>query len=197
MLTASNALTINCQYSSRLWTGGLNQVYTCNGWVTVDCNPEITAVTGTHASGMTNSDVVGFSLNYDAKVGYLQHYNLPSNLSSYFPNLRGIAWAGSKLDSIKATDLQPFPNLVNLNIGRNYLRQVDGDLLKFTPKLKVLLMSDNYIRKVGVGLFQGITQLTTFDFSLNPCIGNGEMIPAISKNYTIANLQADLERLCP
>lgn len=197
MLAASNALTINCQYYYATFPSNLIRIYTCEGNVTTDCNTEITDVTGTHESEKKNSDVKVFYLKYYGATN-LRIYKLPSNLSTYFPKLRGISWMQSKLDNIKATDLKPFPNLVYLDLSHNYLRQLDGDLFKYTPQLNLLVMNDNSIKTIGKGLFTGVTALRGANFFENPCVGKGEKLQTnISKKYTVAVLQAELERLCP
>lgn len=129
--------------------------------------------------------------------GYnLRVFRLPSNLAGSFPNLKGIAWTSSKLETIKAVDLQPFPNLVFLDLSYNMITKLDGDLFKYNPQLISININGNYIDNVGKGLFSGMTQLQSANFYMNPCVGMSQMMFPIGQDYTIADLQADFEHLC-
>lgn len=182
-----------CQYSTTDWGTNLQQVYSCEANVTDDGNLDITAVTGSLDAGKTQSDVLFFRLmNYHA----LRISKIPSNLAIYFPNLRGIYWPSSKLETITATDLQPFPNLVYLDLSYNLIRKLDGDLFKYTPQLVTLQLSYNFIDYIGAGLFNGVTGLKWAYFFINICLGISQPDFDLSEDYSIARLQADLEHLC-
>lgn len=193
MLAASSGFTIDCQYRTDSWSAYLNDAYVCIATLTEDGNPDITVVTGIHEADKSASDVLGFYLS----SGYnLRIFKLPSNLATYFPSLKGISWTSSKLATIKAADLKPFPNLLILDLSVNVIRKLDGDLLQYNPQLVALNIASNYIDSIGKGIFNGLTQLQYIYFYGNPCVGLSQMLLPIGQDYSIADYQADLEHLC-
>lgn len=92
-------------------------------------------------------------------------------MSRFFPNLVVIDVANTKFQTISAEDLQPFPNLVYLNSIGNALISLDGDLFKYTRKLKYLTIYDSQLQHVGYNLLTGLDDLQEADFRSNPCSG--------------------------
>lgn len=191
MLVASNAVAINCNYQVGGWSQDLQQVYYCEATATEDGNPDITTVTGIHNPGKSAGDV---QLIQVINGQVLRVYKLPSNLATFFPNLRGLLWQNSKLETIKATDLQPFPNLVYLDVSYNQIRHLDGDLLKYNPHLTSFAISNNFIDSIGKGLFNGFIVMNYAYFYGNICTVG--LSHTLSQYYTIADMQEDLEHLC-
>lgn len=193
MLTASNGVTIDCQYIIGFWGPGAHNLYSCQGTVTDDGGDVITSVTGTLDAGKSLSDVQFFNL---VTLDHVVHiYKLPSNFGTIFPGLLGFSWSNSQLRTITAADLQPFPNLTRLEINYNFIRHLDGDLFKYNPKLIDIEMYGNYIESVGKGIFSGLTALQYIEYFSNICIPNIPT-PFMGPTYTVTDLQADFEHLC-
>lgn len=117
-------------------------------------------------------------------------------MHAIFPSLRGIQWGDTKLQTIKATDLQPFPNLILLELRYNLLRHLDGDLFKYNPLLQRLDLTGNFISTIGPGIFNGLTQLKFVVFFDNIFTGMIQISDPINPDYPVADLQAYLEHLC-
>lgn len=190
---AANGFIIDCQYSTLTVFTAVNNAYVCQAMPTEDGNPDITAVTGTHQAGKSELDVTMFIMGPGQ---YLRVFKLPSNLATHFPNLKGIIWQSSRLETIKAVDLKPFPNLVLVDFSWNMIHQIDGDVFKNNPKLIVISFNGNHIENIGKGLFNGLSQLQDFNFYGNPCMGIGQNMMTIGPNYSIADCQADVEHCC-
>lgn len=169
-------------------------MYKCLATLIDDGNPDITSVTGTQLDGRSTSDVLFFqNKNYDVSLK-----KIPSNFGSYFPSLTAIYFV-VELETITASDLQPFPNLVFLNLQGNRLRRVDGDLFKYNPKLYTIYLSANSIEYVGEGIFDGLNELFAIYFAYNPCTGGPQgpdIRNYIAPDFTLAEFQAYIQSLC-
>lgn len=77
---------------------------------------------------------------------------------------QGMTNANVGLKTITSADLQPFPNLVIININQNLLRELDGDLFKYNPYLRYIYLSNNAIERVGLGFLDGLEDLTGVQF---------------------------------
>lgn len=196
VLAASNGWIIDCQYSTNSWgPPAVTNVYSCQATFTDDGSPDITQVTGNLDIGKTLDDVLFFQVQSN---GYgVRTYTIPSNFGTVFPNLMGIVWSNTKLEVIKASDLQAFSNLVLFNAAYNFIRHLDGDLFKYNPNLQQIDFSGNYIDFIGPGLLTSLSQLTSAMWYSNICFGQvGMMMGSLGQYYTVAQMQADLDHLC-
>lgn len=145
--------------------GFVGNVYTCKPNVTNSGRLDfLTEVRGNHLQGKEHENVEAIYV-----LAQILHF-LPSNLASYFPNLRAIWCYESKLLEISAENLRPFPNLMELGVRTNQLESIDGDLFKHSPKLKWIYFSDNQIQHVGYDLLTDSKDLQAAIFERNPCI---------------------------
>lgn len=191
-VAVSHGLTIDCLFSNMNAQTSPTMSYTCQATITVDGNPDITAVTGTHSQGMTNANVGGFYLSN----GYMLKVDkIPSNLATYFPNLVQISWDNSRLKTLTAADLAPFPNLFLISANMNMLRQLDGDLFKNNPYLRYAYFQYNTIELIGPEIFDGLNYLTDLQFYGNRCV-QYTMMMQIYQGYTIQDFKDDLIFLC-
>lgn len=94
---------------------------------------------------------------------------IPTNLAEFFPYLIAIELKDTHLIAISSNDLRPFPNLEIFISYHNNLVSLDGDLFKFTQKLRIISFYDNYIQKVGEDLLKNLTNLEHANFDKNPC----------------------------
>lgn len=124
-----------------------------------------------------NGDLAGKTLA-DVQFLYVSGYGsmsegtdrLPSNLGTLVPNLVFLSWNGARLKHISASDLAAWPNLIQLSLSNNMIRQLDGDLLSNNPLLHTIDFTMNSISQVGPGFFDGLTALTQINFYSNKCV---------------------------
>ena len=123
-------------------------------------NKEITSVNG--RTGPTNLT----SLEIEDQI---VHY-LPKGIDKFFPNLKLLKVASSKLKSVMQEDLKPLTELEFVRFLSNDLETLDGDLFEFNPNLKFVDFDTNKIKYVGEILFNHLNHLQEVDFRNNPCI---------------------------
>lgn len=124
-----------------------------------------------------NGDLEGKTLA-DVEFLYVSGYGtmgegtdrLPSNLGTLLPNLVSLTWNGAKLKHVSASDFASWPNLLQLTLSNNMIRQLDGNLLSNNPLLQTIDFSMNSIALVGSGFFDGLTALTAVGFISNRCL---------------------------
>lgn len=159
-----NAVIFNCNFYIE-FGGYVGDVYTCKPEVTNSNQLHVLeAVKGTHLEGRENQNVEALYV-----LAQTLHY-LPNNLGNFFPNLRAIWCHESQLLKISAETLKPFPNLMEFGARNNALETLDGDLFKYTPKLKWIYFSSNLIQHVGYDLMTDLIDLQNAIFLKNPCI---------------------------
>ena len=113
-------------------------------------------------------------------------------IEKFFPNLRVFYWDFGNLTTLTADDLKPFPELQALHVQYNKLVSLDGDLFKYTPKLRWIDFDKNLLENVGIGLLDGLNNLTSAWFINNPCIDMEAETPA-----AIQELKLKLQNQCP
>ncbi|KAJ8007480.1 hypothetical protein DPEC_G00117940 [Dallia pectoralis] len=99
----------------------------------------------------------------------LNNHQLKSIPSYYAENITNLILSNNLIEMNK-TDiaiLQRFSNLTELNLNGNLLTALPGKLFETMSKLKVLLLSNNTIRRVEPKAFSGLVNLTELDLSKN------------------------------
>lgn len=158
-----NAVHFDCFYVHDRY-GDLGLSYVCYATVTLNESTRLENVTGNHINGKTTDD-----------VDYLQIWNqdlpfFPEGIENYFKILKALVIVESGLLSLSASDLEPFPKLVFLNLWRNKLVSIDGNLFEFTPLLASVDLNSNQIEHIGHDLVTHLDYLKTLDLTANPCI---------------------------
>lgn len=150
-----------------------------------------------HLTGI-NGDLGGRPLS-DVQYLYVSGYgptgsesieSLPSNLATLVPNLVALTWS-TRLKHVKASDFASWPNLVQLNLYNNMIRQLPSDLLSNNVNLQWLDFSMNAIAVIGSGFFNGLNSLTQVSFYSNPCLGMSYMT-----SMDVAQTKKDLLFFC-
>lgn len=131
--------------------------------VPVDHNV-LESVTGEHLDGRSNTDVELLD------ISYMELRSLPKNLESFFPNLKGIELSNTNISWISAQHLQPFADLLMFSAVETNFHSLDGDLFKFTRKLKWINFSYGKLNHVGRNLLTDLKDLQFAGFEKNPCI---------------------------
>lgn len=166
---------------------GLGNAYTCRAAVfALEDEFYLHEVGFDHLEGKSKYDVEVFDVQ-NQTFRYI-----PKNLDEFFPNLKCINWYNSDLTSISSDDLKPFPDLVRLGVWLNNLESLDGDLFKYTPKLKIIDFEENHIRHVGHGLLSGLHELEEIYFWNNICIDDDAF-----DSESVRQLEQELMEKCP
>jgi hypothetical protein len=124
----------------------------------------IEEVRGTHLSGKGNEDVERFWENGKTLTSF------PTNLASFFPNLKVIFIYASLLQ-LSSSDLQPFPDLLRFHSWYGKFTSLDGDLFQYTRKLKFINFWAPALKNVGANLLTGLNDLVRVYFYASGCIG--------------------------
>ena len=122
-------------------------------------NHKITSVNGKTATNQHE----GFYVNSQTV-----HY-VPTEIGSFFINIKSFTIGRSKLKEITKKDLKAFTNLVELILFSNDLEKLDGDLFEHNRKLQYLKLDGNKLKHVGEELLRNLNLIATF-FDSNSCI---------------------------
>lgn len=94
-------------------------------------------IKGQHLTNKGNSDVKGLTIIEQD----LSHF--PKNLEKYFANLIFLYFGKTKLTTISAEDLKPFPNLIRFSSYRNPVVALNKNVFQFSRKIKYLSRNFN------------------------------------------------------
>lgn len=174
-----HGMIIQCYFNIGNLDNILIDVYYCQASIVSSENPSsVTEIRGQHLSGKSNDDVKYVYI-------YGSPSTIPSGIGNFFPNLQGFLWDESNLTSLKAEDLQQFPNLISLYVRNQAIESLDGDVFKFTPKLKSINLSYNKLQNVGLGLLSDLPELQQVNLRSNICVNiqadNAQQIQALKE----------------
>lgn len=111
---------------------------------------------------------------------------IPKGLGEAFPLLQGIRIYNASLTSISRDDLQPFINLLELNLARNQLESLQSDLFVSNQKLQAINLEHNKLKFIGEFLLHPLMELVEATFRGNDCIDENE----------ISAVKASIKRKC-
>jgi hypothetical protein len=185
-LGLSNGITLKCTFGPSDWQT-IGNVYACSAKVNqVIGERTVTGVSGTHWSGKTNDDVKAIQMDRQT-LDFI-----PRDINKHFKNLQGLQMVDTTLKFISKFDLQQFPDLKHLDLRRNQLEVIDGDLFSFTTKIKTIILVNNKITNVGLNLLSNLKDLGRVFFNDNPCIHASAESPS-----AILDLSRKLAQTCP
>lgn len=165
------ALEFHCEFTVTSWSVVKN-AYTCVPTInTSGSKTELDSVIGAHEFQKSNSDVE-FLFVYKQTVE-----RMPKGIENFFPNIKVIEINTANLSSISADDLKPFPDLLMFASFNNKLLSVDGDLFKFTPKVRWATFHKSAVEHVGTDLFAPLKDLVYVNFEGNTCIDSMAKTP--------------------
>lgn len=118
--------------------------------------------------------------------------SLVKDIERFFPNLVGLSLRNKNLNKISAEGLKQFPNLLLFKTYRNPLVSLDGDLFKYTTKLRSIWIHSSQLQHVGQNFLTDLDDLSFAYFRNNPCIDI-----SASTNETIEALKRELLISCP
>jgi hypothetical protein len=183
----NEGVVITCNFDFMIWSSGIGTVYTCSLHSVENTGnlQIIEEVYGTHLSEKSNADVLGV-YEYSQKLSYI-----PTNLASFFPNLKGLLFS-SPLLRIIASDIKPFPNLLRFVSSNGEFTSIDGDLFQETRRIQVIEFHNGKLKNVGENLLDGLNSLIFVKFANTPCINFNANTP-----QTILELEPKLLLQCP
>lgn len=186
LVSVSKSVIFHCAFLNNDW--GLGEFYTCAPTIDISKGTEtVVDVTGEHLDGRTNADVAYlFVMNQNVLD------RIPSGIEQFFPNLMGMQWYLGSLTALRAEDLEPFRNLIELVVWDNRIVLIDGNLFQHNPNLKKIYFQNNLLEHVGQDLLTGLSKLDTADFMNNPCIN----VRATTR-AEIQELNHQLPIMCP
>lgn len=179
-----DAVHFNCRFTFHTISG--ETVYTCRPSVDLTQSTTLENVTGFHQPGFTNEDV-GFLYVYDQNLPFV-----PKGIVDFFKNLIFMEFQDTFLLSIRAEDLQPFPQLESLVLSWNRLISLDADLFSFNPLLQRIDIAYNQIQHIGHDLVTNLDNLRHLGFTGNTCIDRSALSRA-----AVLELAPQLSVLCP
>ncbi|XP_070508739.1 putative leucine-rich repeat-containing protein DDB_G0290503 [Chironomus tepperi] len=166
-LRLSTSTTIECEYKTGDWFILQNVCYCAvikNPNITTQEAAMVTSITGSHQSGNSNADVVGFVVQFET----LNYF--PRGLETYFKNLKGVEIYKCNLKEIHQEDLKPFSNLVELRLQKNSIEILEEGLFDFNPDLEFIAFYGNKIVHIEPNIFDHLSKLSSLWLSLNSCI---------------------------
>lgn len=126
---------------------------------------KVTSITGSHWSGYSNRDVVGFKRSFGSRDF------IPKGLTNFFPNLKDIEIFDANMKEISKDDLKEFgSNLEKLWLWYMKITHISHDLFEYNPYLKEIVLWANEIQTIEYGAFDNLFNLVTLDLDENICI---------------------------
>lgn len=188
--TPCNGLFFECTFTNSNYGEPIGTLYACYAQANYTDNKptEVTAIRGNHTDQKSNAYVQNLQVMGPYDVGIDR---IPAGISNFFPDLKIFTWDNARIKHLAQKDFKPFPNLIQVSIRYNMIKQLDGNLFKFNKKLQWIDFSSNAIQIIGKNFFDGLTELTQMMFYMNPCVGM-MMMPSMN----IENNKADLLWMC-
>jgi hypothetical protein len=166
-LKLSASTSFECNFNTYNWNIVKNS-YCCyasnSRRITTRESASINSISGTHLSGLNNSDVDGFYVEYKT-INYF-----PRGLDHFFKNLKAIEIYKSKLREIHQEDLKPFPRLVELILHYNLLEVLEEGLFDFNTDLEYIYFEGNKIVNIKPHVFDHLSRLSYLYLTFNVCI---------------------------
>lgn len=178
-------------------SSGDNSIYYCDGNLISDGENKqnVTEVYGNHETGKDNSDILALVI-----IGRNIEY-FPTNIESFFPNIKVLDFSYNFISDISNHHLAPFPHLEILNLHTNRITSLDSNLLSGLETMKSISFWANDIKHVGHDFV--LPSTGEIFFNSNPCIDRQATTPneitALRFNLlvncppTISQIEATLE----
>ncbi|CAH1734391.1 unnamed protein product [Chironomus riparius] len=184
---SSNALRIRCDFQNMTWTFG--NAYTCLGNVIDNVDEEVLEIEndGMHPCPFNNSDVWGLFIRNQNVT------NLPLDIGWKFPNLRGLECDNCNLISLRSSMLERLTNLLHFAVPRNRIRNLPGNMFRFTINLEWVYLHGNQISNAGFNVLKVLRRLQGIFLAGNGCISRNAMFD----NNAVFGIMHSLATGCP
>jgi hypothetical protein len=143
---------------------GSRNVYNCRSTTESTVNSTIIEeVRGSHLKGRNNVNVEVFNETANS----LQF--IPSNLVDFFPNLK-IMYLRAPLLQLIASDLRPFPNLLQFVLQFGQFSTIYSDMFENTKQIKTVQFYSEKLMNVGENILSDLNELKLAQFFSQTCI---------------------------
>lgn len=160
----SEALVLQCSYTMRD-AWTLPDLYTCIANVSFTGDVRhITEVSQNHMPGRTNNDVTGI-LIFNQNVPFI-----PRNISNFFSNIEAFEVVDTGLTEINRDEIFSFADLKQINLSQNQIREIGNGLFEGNPKMTAISLVNNPIRNIAHNVFDHLNQLTNLNVLTTTCI---------------------------
>lgn len=179
----SRAMALDCTFGDSSF-GLIGSRYACSARVLFDGNEKISAVYGLHQSGREDDDVQGLRIE-SQNIPFL-----PTNIETFFPNIRALGFYNNSISSVSNNHLIPFLNLEYLSLHTNKIASLDSKLFAGLTSMRFVDFAYNNIKHLGHDI--ELPDSGSIYFNSNPCISQFATTPE-----QIVTLKLDLLRNCP
>lgn len=146
----------------------------------------ISSTSGHHHTKKSNENV-----NFFLSTAFIDFF--PKNIEKNFKNIFGVGIIGGNLTKISKKDLKPFGhNLRILWLTNNAIEFISSDLFEFNKNLVEISLGFNKIKRVDGGAFAGLDSLSSLYFLANVCY-SGEKV---DNGEEIEMLVGEIEKKC-
>lgn len=161
---SANGIIVECDFffANFNFVGSL---YICEATIKNFRNPKVLeSVVGDYFIGNTANEVRAV---VGSGVLFGEFFD---NWAEFFPNVTLFEFSGGEIKNISASKLKPFEGLTYLNLWRNEIVSIDGDLFQHNPNIKYVNFEDNLLENIGENLIVDLGNLKEVNFRNNPCI---------------------------
>lgn len=152
---------------------------------TIQGSSEVIHVTGDHDDGMSNNDVIML------EISQIKCSEMPSKLSRYFPNIKGISAWQCGIEKLTKNDLETYPKLQFLDMSDNKIAVLTNDVFEKNRKITWVNFIGNRLFYIGLAIFDSLENLEKVYLLNNLCIN----MQAEGK-YEIAELKDKIASDC-
>lgn len=188
MISLSAALDFKCEFVQKKFHDSTPEMYTCNALdLSTEDDSYITEVTGKHADGKTNENVIQMHV-INQNVEYF-----PGGLKEIFPNLEAIVIKNSTLKCIFHHDLVSFPKLKYVNLQDNQIEVLGPKLFEGNSDLTEIYLERNRIKNIRDDLIDPLEHLTVIRLAENVCIEKDLEVTPVS----MTDVKSQIIAKCP
>lgn len=163
MFAEIQGFNLECDFTGKIRTGK-----TCVAKNLSLTSPKnlVTSVNGHGESFYRSRNVINLSIK-DQTV-----YAMPHGLELFFPHLNRIEIRRSKLKSIDKSDFGTFDELEKIILSNNQLEKVDNDLLRFNPRVQLMMIGNDRIEPSRQNMLGSLTMFGSPAFFKHHCIND-------------------------
>lgn len=172
------AITIGCNFTNISFTV-VERRYTCS-ITSMDFTgntTHITGYTGTHLIGKSSEDVEMVNINQSI-CPQMNITVFPPGFSTIFPNVIGINSYSCQITTLTGNELLEYPNLEFFALFVGQIQRIPGNFFSATPKMRFVDFEQNQVKHVGLGLLDGLTNLTRVEMNGNICVNKIASTPS-------------------
>jgi hypothetical protein len=161
----------------------LSEGYSCSGITEYICDDRVHTIGGVSREqkmGEMMGELKILSMKQSPRFEYI-----PEGLGKFFPVLEVFDCTDCGITSVSSGDLVQFPHLKVLNLYRNKISSLPGDLFENTPEILSFDFGRNKISRVGPTFFDHLKNLKSFSFEETKCMPGSEHLPFEEKKKQV------------